>query len=115
MAHPSRLVLLPALALIGFGHAGARTTAAKPEIIATFSIAAADPDKGECGAAVASMYPAVGKEVVHARAGVGVFCTQHYSVKKWGERALDLLAGGKLPEDVLAELLRDDAGRDGRQ
>lgn len=77
-------------------------------ITATFSIAAVDPDTGVCGGAVASKYPAVGKVVVHARAGVGAFCTQHYDVRAWGPKALDLLGGGKLPEEVLAELMRAD-------
>ncbi len=84
-------------------------------IVSTFSIVAADPETGVCGAAVASKYPAVGKAVAYARGGVGAFCTQHYHVAKWGERALDLLEAGKLPEEVLGELLRDDQGRDGRQ
>jgi uncharacterized Ntn-hydrolase superfamily protein len=81
----------------------------------TFSIVAADPDSGVCGAAVASMYPAVGKVVPSVRPGVGAFCTQHWHEPKWGELALDLLEKGKLPEDVLAELLRDDPRRDQRQ
>lgn len=84
-------------------------------ITATFSIVAADPETGVCGAAVASRFPAVGKAVAYAREGVGAFCTQHYHVPKWGERALDLLADGKRPEDVLTELVRDDAGREQRQ
>src|SRR5687768_10457566 len=77
-------------------------------VIATFSIAAVDPETGVCGAAVASKYPAVGKVVAHARPGVGAFCTQHYGLKKWGEEGLDLLTAGKLPEEVLAELLKPD-------
>ena len=81
----------------------------------TFSIVAVDPNTGVCGAAVASKYPAVGKVVPYARAGVGAFCTQHWHNPKWGERALDMLAEGLLPEQVLAELLRDDKRRDKRQ
>ncbi len=81
----------------------------------TFSIVAADPQSGICGAAVASRYPAVGKVVPYVRAGVGAFCTQHWHNPDWGERALDLLAAGKPPEDVLAELLRDDPRRGKRQ
>ncbi|MHC4705076.1 MAG: DUF1028 domain-containing protein, partial [Planctomycetota bacterium] len=81
----------------------------------TFSIVAVDPNAGVCGAAVASKYPAVGKVVPYARAGVGAFCTQHWHNPKWGQRALDLLAEGHLPEQVLAELLRDDERRDKRQ
>ena len=81
----------------------------------TFSIVAVDPSTGVCGAAVASKYPAVGKVVPYVRAGVGAFCTQHWHNPPWGEHALDLLAKGDLPEQVLAELLRDDPQRDKRQ
>ena len=85
------------------------------EITATFSIVAADPDTGVCGAAVASKYPAVGKVVPYVRGGVGAFCTQHWHNPKWGEQALDLLEKGKLPEHVLGELLKDDPQRGQRQ
>lgn len=84
-------------------------------VSATFSIVAVDPEAGSAGAAVASKYPAVGKVVPYVRAGVGAFCTQHWHHPKWGERALDLLGAGKLPEDVLGELLRDDKNKDKRQ
>jgi uncharacterized Ntn-hydrolase superfamily protein len=94
-----------------------RSSPAKPEkgITATFSIVAVDPENGVCGAAVASKYPAVGKVVAYVRPNVGAFCTQHWHQPAWGERALDLLAKGKLPEEVLAELLKDDRNRDQRQ
>lgn len=82
---------------------------------ATFSIIAVDPQSGICGAAVASKYPAVGKVVPYVRAGVGAFCTQHWHNPDWGERALDLLSGGKAPEEVLTALVRDDADRAQRQ
>jgi uncharacterized Ntn-hydrolase superfamily protein len=81
----------------------------------TFSIVAVDPNTGVCGAAVASKYPAVGKVVPYVRAGVGAFCTQHWHNPPWGEHALDLLTQGELPEQVLADLLRDDPQRDKRQ
>jgi uncharacterized Ntn-hydrolase superfamily protein len=83
--------------------------------IATFSIAAVDPEAGVCGAAVASKYPAVGKVVAFARADVGAFCTQHYGKEVWGPKALDALAGGKLPEEVLTDLLKSDTFPGGRQ
>lgn len=86
-----------------------------PEITATFSIVAVDPENNICGAAVASKYPAVGKVVPYVRADVGAFCTQHYHVPKWGEPALDLLESGRRPESVLSELLRDDPDADLRQ
>ncbi len=84
-------------------------------VTATFSIVAVDPNTGVCGAAVASKYPAVGRIVPFVRPGVGAFCTQHWHNPDWSTQALDLLARGKLPEEVLAELLRDDARRDKRQ
>ena len=84
-------------------------------VTGTFSIVAADPEAGVCGAAVASKFPAVGRVVPCVRAGVGAFCTQHHHEPAWGERALELLAAGKLPEEVLGELLRDDPKRDKRQ
>ena len=89
--------------------------APKQEVIATFSIAAVDPATGQCGAAVASKYPAVGKVVAHARADVGAFCTQHFGVQAWGTKALDALAEKKLPEEVLADLLKPDKAPGMRQ
>lgn len=80
----------------------------KQGIAATFSIAAIDPEAGTCGAAVASRFPAVGRVVTHARAGVGAFCTQYLDLRAWGPKALDLLGEGRLPEEVLSEILRTD-------
>jgi uncharacterized Ntn-hydrolase superfamily protein len=94
---------------------GQSSALAPREVTGTFSIVAADPETGVCGAAVASKFPAVGKVVPYVRAGVGAFCTQHWHNPTWGERALDLLAQGKPPEEVLAELLRGDANREKRQ
>jgi uncharacterized Ntn-hydrolase superfamily protein len=79
-----------------------------PTVIATFSIAAVDPETGECGAAVASKFPGVGKVVAHARPGVGAYCTQHYDLRASAPKALDLLADKKLPEEVLADILKAD-------
>src|SRR4051794_33125318 len=86
-----------------------------PEKTATFSICAVDPELGLCGAAVASKYPAVGRVVPYVRAGVGAFCTQHHHVPQWGEPVLDLLAEGKRPEEILAELLKKDKTPELRQ
>jgi uncharacterized Ntn-hydrolase superfamily protein len=69
---------------------------------------AVDPETGICGAAVASRYPAVGAVVPYARGGVGAFCTQHWHMPPWGPKALDLLAAGQAPADVLSELVRGD-------
>jgi uncharacterized Ntn-hydrolase superfamily protein len=61
------------------------------------------------------MFPDVGHVVPYVRAGVGAFCTQHHHVPAWGERALDLLAAGRSPPGVLAELLDADPDRGLRQ
>ena len=87
----------------------------KPEITATFSIVAVDPQSRVCGAAVASKYPAVGRVVPYVRADVGAFCTQHYHVPKWGEPALDMLQQGQSPAAVIHELLHDDKDAEQRQ
>jgi uncharacterized Ntn-hydrolase superfamily protein len=106
-------VLLPALVLLV--SCSAAQERGEFGVSGTFSIVAVDPESGVCGAAVASKYPSVGTVVPYVRAGVGAFCTQHWHNPKWGERALDLLASGKLPEEVLGELLRDDKNKDKRQ
>ena len=93
----------------------ATLSAAPPDVSATFSIVAVDPEMGVCGAAVASKYPAVGKVVPYVRADVGAFCTQHHHVPKWGERALDLLQQGKRSEEVFVDLLKDDNSPGQRQ
>ena len=76
--------------------------------VATFSIVAVDPERGVCGAAVASKYPAVGRVVPYVRANVGAFCTQHYHVPSWGEPALDALQSGDSVEKVFVGLLKGD-------
>ena len=86
-----------------------------PDITATFSIVAVDPENGICGAAVASKYPAVGRVVPYVRADVGAFCTQHYHVPKWGEPALDMLQQGQTPTVVIHELLKNDKDAELRQ
>ena len=97
------------------GNAFTRKARGLPPVSGTFSIVAADPETGCCGAAVASKFPAVGRVVPYVRAGVGAFCTQHWHNPGWGEKALDLLADGLVPEAVLAALLQDDDDRDKRQ
>ena len=114
ISRPCCLLLAPPLILCTFH---SRLAADEPlgQKVATFSICAVDPADGVCGAAVASMYPAVGRVVPYVRADVGAFCTQHYHVPAWGEPALDLLESGKSPQTVLAELLSSDSQPGQRQ
>ena len=97
------------------GNAANKEDWVNPDITATFSIVAVDPENHVCGAAVASKYPAVGKVVSYVRADVGAFCTQHYHVPRWGEPALGMLEQGKRPEEVISELLKDDPDAEQRQ
>jgi uncharacterized Ntn-hydrolase superfamily protein len=114
----ARLAVAFVLALLcsrGRGEPPGSKASEIPQITATFSIVAADPETGVCGAAVASKYPAVGEVVPFVRAGVGAFCTQHWHNPDWGPRALDLLQQGKTPEEVFATILDGDPKREKRQ
>jgi uncharacterized Ntn-hydrolase superfamily protein len=87
----------------------------------TFSIVAWDRETGKTGVGVATKHLAVGSLVPHARAGVGAVATQANTNPYFGPWGLDRLdqmqrqSGEQGAEAVLASLLRDDPGRDGRQ
>ena len=88
---------------------------AEGPVPSTFSIAAADPETGEVGVAVASRFFAVGTVVPHARAGVGAVATQSYANTSFGKHGLSLLSHGNSPEKVLEVLLGNDKDRNKRQ
>jgi uncharacterized Ntn-hydrolase superfamily protein len=81
----------------------------------TFSIVAADPETGEVGIAVQSKFLSVGAVVPFVRAGAGAIATQAFANTAYGPKALELLSRGATPEQVSAELLASDDGRDDRQ
>ncbi len=81
----------------------------------TFSLCAIDPATGQSGATVTTRVPFVGRAVPHVRAKVGAVCTQASTVVEYGPRGLDLLAKGVEPQEVLRQLLADDAQRESRQ
>ncbi len=81
----------------------------------TFSIVAFDPYTGDLGVAVQSRFLGVGPVVPWAKAGVGAVATQAFANTTWGPRALELLAQGLAPDEVVARLTGEDAGRDRRQ
>jgi uncharacterized Ntn-hydrolase superfamily protein len=83
--------------------------------IATFSIAAADPEAHECGVAVASKFLAVGVMVPWARAGVGAVATQSWANLSYGPDGLQLLAEGVAPAEVIKRLTDADAMASHRQ
>ncbi len=80
----------------------------------TWSIVACD-SAGNLGVAIASRFFAVGALRVPTRRGVGALATQALMNPLYGSAGLDLLAGGKLASQVVAELVTADAGRDQRQ
>ena len=81
----------------------------------TFSLCAIDPATSQSGAAVTTRVPFVGRAVPHVRANVGAVCTQASTMVEYGPRGLDLLAKGVEPQEVLKQLLENDAQRESRQ
>jgi uncharacterized Ntn-hydrolase superfamily protein len=83
--------------------------------VATFSIAARDPQTGELGVAVASRFFSVGSVVPYAKAGVGAIATQANANVTWGPHGLELLERGATADEVLKVLLRTDSDPSARQ
>lgn len=84
-------------------------------IVATFSIAAFDPETDALGVAVQSKFLAVGAVVPWARAGVGAVATQATANYNYGPRGLDLMARGKTAEETVEALTSADEEREHRQ
>ncbi|MBD8013512.1 DUF1028 domain-containing protein [Planococcus wigleyi] len=87
----------------------------KEQLVATFSIVAADPETGEVGVAVQSKFLAVGSVVPWAKANVGAVATQSWANTAFGPEGLTLLEKGLSPEEVIDKLVADDPGRSLRQ
>ena len=85
------------------------------QVVATFSIAAFDPETGSLGVAVQSKFLAVGSVVPWARAGAGAVATQAMANYNYGPRGLDLMAEGRTAEETVEALTSSDEGRDHRQ
>jgi uncharacterized Ntn-hydrolase superfamily protein len=88
---------------------------AKEPFAHTFSIVGRDAKTGEMAVAVQSHYFGVGTSVSWGEAGVGVVATQSFTNKSFGLRGLALLKEGKTPQQVLDQLLQNDAGKEVRQ
>ncbi len=83
--------------------------------LTTFSIVAADLEKGDWGVAVASKFIAVGALVPWAKAKVGAIATQAWANISFGPEGLRLLEQGLSAKDVLDRLLMNDDMREHRQ
>jgi uncharacterized Ntn-hydrolase superfamily protein len=84
-------------------------------IVATYSIAACDLERGHWGVATQSKFLAVGSVVPWAEPHVGAIATQAYANPRYGPDGLALLRDGKTAEEVVARLTDVDDGRDHRQ
>src|SRR5438552_16522412 len=84
-------------------------------LVATYSIAACDPDAGQWGVATQSKFLAVGSVVPWAEPGVGAIATQAYANPRYGPEGLTLLREGLSAEEVVERLTSADDGRDHRQ
>ncbi len=80
----------------------------------TWSIVARDDDGG-FGVAIASRFFAVGALCVHTRRAVGALSTQALLNPLYGPQAIELLAAGVAPQDVVQRLTAADEGRAQRQ
>jgi uncharacterized Ntn-hydrolase superfamily protein len=80
----------------------------------TWSIVARDAS-GAFGVAVASRFFAVGALCPHARSGVGALSTQALVNPTYARPALDLMAEGVPPAEVVRVLTSADDGRESRQ
>jgi len=83
--------------------------------ISTYSIVGCDPVAGEVGVAVESKFLAVGRCVPWGKGGVGAVATQSWANVSYGNKGIALMEDGLHPEEVIAELTREDEGRDVRQ
>ena len=85
------------------------------DVVATFSIVAADPDTGELGVAVQSKFIAVGAVVPWARAGVGAVATQSWANTSFGTKGLELMGKGFSPQEAMNMMLAEDGEKEYRQ
>ncbi len=83
--------------------------------IATFSIVAYDPGRGEWGVAVQSKFLACAAVVSWARAGAGAVATQSFANVAYGLDGLDMMEQDASAEETIAALTAADEQRAQRQ
>src|SRR5947199_9221066 len=84
-------------------------------LIATYSIAACDPDSRQWGVATQSKFLGVGSVVPWAEPGVGAIATQAYANPRYGPEGLALLREGLSAPEVVERLVAADDDRAERQ
>src|SRR5881628_1788550 len=75
-------------------------------VVATYSIAACDPEAGQWGVATQSKFLAVGSVVPWASPRVGAIATQAYANPRYGPEGLGLLREGLSAHDVVDRLTK---------
>jgi uncharacterized Ntn-hydrolase superfamily protein len=83
--------------------------------VATFSLAAFDPEARQWGVATQSKFLAVGSVVPWAEADAGAVATQSYANPRYGPDGLALLRQGIAADEVVRRLTEADDGRETRQ
>jgi uncharacterized Ntn-hydrolase superfamily protein len=83
--------------------------------VATYSIAACDPDVAQWGVAVQSKFLAAASVVSFAEPEAGAVATQAYANPRYGPDGLALLREGASAEEAVRRLTEADDGRDHRQ
>ncbi len=83
--------------------------------VATFSIAAFDPETTSLGVAVASKFPAAGAVVPWVRADCCAVATQAFANTSFGPGAFELIASGYSAQETLDILLAADPAASIRQ
>jgi uncharacterized Ntn-hydrolase superfamily protein len=84
-------------------------------LVATYSIAACDPEARQWGVATQSKFLGVGSVVPWAEPEVGAIATQAYANPRYGPSGLALLRESLSAEEVVERLTAADDGRDHRQ
>ncbi|MEW4487055.1 DUF1028 domain-containing protein [Thalassoglobus sp. JC818] len=87
----------------------------RPQIVATFSIVAYDPEEEAWAIGVASKFLAVGHVVPWAESDAGAIATQSLANTSYGPNGLALLRDGKSAEEVLETLIEADEQKQKRQ
>jgi uncharacterized Ntn-hydrolase superfamily protein len=81
----------------------------------TFSVAAVDPETGMAGCVITSSSICVASRCAFVRTATGVALTQNVTNPDLGPAALDALAAGQSPEDILKSFHQKDPGLQWRQ
>jgi uncharacterized Ntn-hydrolase superfamily protein len=81
----------------------------------TYSIVARDAETGDLGVAVQSRAFRSGAGVPWAMPGVGAVASQAFGERSYGPLGLELMRGGKTPEEALAALVTVDPLAESRQ